>query len=55
MLSAHVVLASTETVASDVKQKIRDLLPEDIFEHVTLETESPDDRCRHRDSGCRRD
>lgn len=49
VLSAHVVLCSPTTDATKVKAAIRELIPEDTFEHVTIETELPGDDCRQRD------
>lgn len=48
VLSAHIVVGS-EAHATVIKNDVRSLLPTNAFEHVTLETESPDDQCRQRE------
>ena len=45
VLSAHLVISpGTDNVAA-IKEKVRDLVDSEEFEHVTLETEFPDDHC----------
>lgn len=45
VLSAHLVLTRGAKSIAVIKEQVRDLIDPHQFEHVTLETESPDDDC----------
>lgn len=45
VLSAHLVLTRGAKSIAAIKEQVRDLIDPHQFEHVTLETESPDDDC----------
>ncbi|MCB1086859.1 MAG: cation transporter [Verrucomicrobiae bacterium] len=49
VLSAHLVLTPGVKDIAAIKEQVRDLVDPNQFEHVTLETEGPDDDCPQSD------
>ena len=45
VLSAHLVMDDTAADSGEIKERVRDLLDPNDFEHVTLETEHPGEPC----------